>query len=144
MSVTFPRLAVLALASLAAPAILATDFSGYSGDELYHRFCASCHGTTLAGDGPVSHSLAVQVPDLTRIAARHQGTFPDAWVYRVIDGREKLVSHGTHDMPVWGLELWREQGADITAGVKTRDAIDKLVAYLRAHQAERRPEDAGR
>jgi mono/diheme cytochrome c family protein len=138
------RLAALILACLPVAAASATDYSGYTGEELYHRFCASCHGPALGGDGPVSHSLAVQVPDLTRIAARHQGTFPEAWVYRVIDGREKLVSHGTHDMPVWGLELWREQGADINAGVKTRDAIDKLVAFLRDHQAERRPEDAAR
>ena len=66
----------------------------------------------------------VPVPDLTRIAARHGGKFPDNWVYRVIDGRESLLSHGPRDMPVWGVELWREQGADVTAGQKTRDAID--------------------
>ena len=128
---------LLALAALAVPAAGAADYSGYSGAELYHRFCESCHGKSGAGDGPVSHSFAVAVPDLTRIASRHGGKFPDNWAYRVIDGRETLISHGPRDMPVWGVELWREQGADVTAGEKTRDAIARLVDYLRTLQVAR-------
>jgi mono/diheme cytochrome c family protein len=130
----------LALASLtvAAPAG-AADFSTYSGAELYHRFCASCHGAALGGDGPVSKTFTIQVPDLTRIAARHGGQFPENWVFGVIDGREGMMAHGPRDMPVWGMELWREQGADITAGAKTRDAISRLVEFLREHQAAPHP-----
>lgn len=127
----------LALAALAAPAAGAADFSLYSGAELYHRFCESCHGSAAQGDGPVSRSLAVAVPDLTRIALRHGGQYPDNWVYRVIDGRESMLSHGPRDMPVWGVELWREQGADVRAGEKTRDATARLVEYLRGLQRER-------
>jgi mono/diheme cytochrome c family protein len=132
-----PAAALLALASLAAAPAGAADYSAYTGAELYHRFCASCHGRAAGGDGPVSRSLAAAVPDLTRIAARHGGRYPDNWVYRIIDGRESLVSHGPRDMPVWGVELWREQGADVTAGEKTRDAIARLVDYLRDLQATR-------
>ena len=130
-------LAVVAAAAASVPAAGAADYSVYSGADLYHRFCESCHGKTAAGDGPVSHSLAVAVPDLARIAARHGGKFPENWVYRVIDGREALLSHGPRDMPVWGVELWREQGADVTAGEKTRDATTRLVEYLRGLQAPR-------
>ena len=125
------------LAALAAPAAGAADYSAHTGAELYHRFCASCHGKTAEGDGPVARSFAAQVPDLTRIALRHGGKFPDNWVYRVIDGREALVSHGPRDMPVWGVELWREQGADVTAGEKTREAIVRLVEYLKSLQLAR-------
>jgi mono/diheme cytochrome c family protein len=132
----FPAAALLALASVAVPA-LAADYSGYSGAELYQRFCASCHGRGGGGDGPVSRSFAAAVPDLTRIAERHGGRFPDNWTYRVIDGREALLSHGPRDMPVWGVELWREQGADVTAGERTRDAIGRLVDYLRSLQVAR-------
>jgi mono/diheme cytochrome c family protein len=131
------------LAALAITPAAASDFSGYSGAELYQRFCASCHGSTLAGDGPVARSLAVEVPDLTRIAARHSGTYPDNWVYRVIDGRETVIAHGPRDMPVWGVELWREHGADVVAGRKTRDLIERLVEYLKGQQAAPRLGDPG-
>ncbi|HXQ30648.1 MAG TPA: cytochrome c [Steroidobacteraceae bacterium] len=131
------------LAMLAATPALASDFSDYSGVELYQRFCASCHGRTLAGDGPVARSLTVAVPDLARIAARHGGAYPDNWVYRVIDGRETVMAHGPRDMPVWGVELWREHGADVVAGQKTRDLIERLVAFLKGQQAIRELGDPG-
>jgi len=129
-------LAAALAAALAGP-VNGADFSDYSGAELYHRFCASCHGAGGEGDGPVSRSFTVAVPDLTRISQRHGGQYPENWVYRVIDGREALVSHGPRDMPVWGVELWREQGADVTAGAKTRDAIARLVEYLHTLQRPR-------
>ena len=134
---------LMALAVLAAPAV-AADYSGYSGADLYRRFCASCHGNAGQGDGPVSRSLAAAMPDLRRLAERHGGHFPDNWTYRVIDGRASMLSHGPRDMPVWGVELWREQGADITAGEKTRDAIARLVEYLRSVQVARTLEEHGR
>ena len=54
----------------AATAFDAVTLEDYSGEELYLRFCASCHGSEALGDGPVSRSLNVAVPDLTRIASR--------------------------------------------------------------------------
>jgi len=129
--------AVAGAGALATTSALAVDYSIYSGAELYHRFCESCHGKSGTGDGPVSRSLAASIPDLTRIAARHGGKYPDNWVYRVIDGRDAQLSHGPRDMPVWGVELWREQGADVTAGEKTRDATARLVEYLGGLQAPR-------
>ncbi|HUO78948.1 MAG TPA: cytochrome c [Steroidobacteraceae bacterium] len=138
-----PAAALWALCAAVPPPAAGADYSGYTGAELYHRFCESCHGRAGAGDGPVSRSLAVALPDLRRIAERHGGRFPDNWVYRVIDGREALLSHGPRDMPVWGVELWREQGADVTAGGKTRDAIAALVDYLRGLQAARGPAAPG-
>jgi mono/diheme cytochrome c family protein len=122
----------------------AADYSAYAGSELYTRLCAACHGKGATGDGPVSRSLAVAVPDLTRIAERHGGHYPDNWVYRVIDGREHLASHGPRDMPIWGVELWREHGADVTAGAKTADLIGRLVEYLKGLQVERSPADLSR
>jgi mono/diheme cytochrome c family protein len=136
---------VVGLALLGPRAATAADFSNWSGAELYARFCASCHGADARGEGPVSRELKRGAVDLTRIAARHGGTYPDNWVYRVIDGREYLVAHGPREMPVWGVELWREQGADVDAGRRTEGAIARLVAYLRTLQATRTPEDpAGR
>jgi len=131
------RGAVAAVLTLAVAAAGAADYATLTGAELYHRFCESCHGKAGAGDGPVSRGLAVAPPDLTRIAERHGGRYPDNWVYRIVDGREALMSHGPRDMPVWGVQLWREQGADVTAGEKTRDATARLVDYLRSLQRPR-------
>lgn len=137
------RLLVFACLCGWTTAVAAADFTNMSGAELYSRFCASCHGKTALGDGPVAGWLRAAPPDLTRIAQRHGGQFPSDWVYRVIDGRAYLVAHGERDMPVWGQEFWREQGAEVSAGLKTQAAIDRLVDWLRSIQHVRTPEDVG-
>lgn len=128
-------LAVIAtLAPVAASAFDAVTLADYSGEELYVRFCASCHGSAALGDGPVSRSLNVAVPDLTRIASRYGG-FPTALIHDVIDGRGiDKRAHGTREMPVWGYEFWVAEGADVNAQKASRDAINKLVEHLRSLQ----------
>src|SRR5512139_1134767 len=126
-------IATLALAGVAM-AFDAVTLGDYSGEELYLRFCASCHGSQALGDGPVSRSLNVAVPDLTRIASRHGG-FPTALIRDVIDGRGiDKRAHGTREMPVWGYEFWIEEGADVDAQKASREAINKLVEHLRSIQ----------
>ena len=114
----------------------------YSGAELFERFCASCHGASARGDGPVAPSLSTAVPDLTGITLRY-GEFPAALVRDVIDGRGVEVrAHGTREMPVWGYEFWVEEGGDVVAQTAVRDAINKLVDYLRSIQREGGPRGA--
>jgi mono/diheme cytochrome c family protein len=126
-------MAGLALAG-AGMAFEAVTLEDYSGEEIYWRFCASCHGSEGMGDGPVSRSLNVAVPDLTRIAARY-GEFPAGLVRDVIDGRGiDTRAHGTREMPVWGYEFWVEEGGDVNAQRAVRDAINKLVEHLRSIQ----------
>jgi len=53
----------------------------------------------------------------------------------VIDGRGiDKRAHGTREMPVWGYEFWVEEGADVNAQHVSRDAINRLVEYLRSIQ----------
>src|SRR5690348_155857 len=104
-------IAALALAGVTL-AFDAVRLEDYSGEELFLRFCASCHGSQAHGDGPVSRSLNVAVPDLTRITSRY-GQFPAGLIRDVIDGRGiDTRAHGTREMPVWGYEFWIEEGAD--------------------------------
>lgn len=118
----------------AAAAFDAVTLEDYSGEEIYERFCASCHGAQARGDGPVSRSLNVAVPDLTTIAARY-GEFPAGLVRDVIDGRGiDTRAHGTREMPVWGYEFWVEEGGDVSAQRAARSAINKLVEHLRSLQ----------
>jgi hypothetical protein len=135
------RWAVLAaMASLTfanvATAFDAVTLEDYSGEEIFWRFCASCHGAEARGDGPVSRSLNVVVPDLTTIARRY-GEFPAAAIRDVIDGRGiDRRAHGTREMPVWGYEFWIEEGGDVNAQRAVREAINKLVEYLRDVQRD--------
>jgi mono/diheme cytochrome c family protein len=121
----------------------AFTLADYSGAELFQRFCASCHGESARGDGPVARSLNTMVPDLTAITARY-GEFPAMLVRETIDGRGVAVrAHGTRAMPVWGYEFWVEEGGDIVAQTAVRDAINKLVEYLGSIQRDdRRVPDA--
>jgi mono/diheme cytochrome c family protein len=119
-----------------AGAFEAVTLEDYSGAELFERFCASCHGSGARGNGPVASSLNTAVPDLTLITSRY-GEFPGTLVRDVIDGRGIDVrAHGTRAMPVWGYEFWVEEGGDVVAQTAVRDAINKLVDYLRSVQRD--------
>ena len=125
--------ASVALAGAAA-AFDAVTLEDYSGEEIFDRFCASCHGAQARGDGPVSRSLNVAVPDLTTIGVRY-GEFPSMLIRDVIDGRGiDSRAHGTRTMPVWGYEFWVEEGGDVNAQRAVRGAINKLVEHLRSVQ----------
>ena len=131
---------VLALAASSLVAVQALSFDAvtladYSGEELFQRFCASCHGESGRGDGPVARGLAVAVPDLTAISRRYDG-FPAARIRETIDGRGLIDAHGTRTMPVWGYEFWVESGADIVAEREMRELIDKLLEHVRSLQAD--------
>lgn len=100
------------------------------GRVLYLENCAACHGFYGGGDGPVAPVLVVGVPDLRRLSVRSEGTYPDQWVRRVIDGREQIPSHGDRYMPVWGSEFWLREGGDEQAEQEVRRRIQDLVDYL--------------
>ncbi|MEZ5561580.1 MAG: cytochrome c [Gammaproteobacteria bacterium] len=130
--------AAVALLSGAVSTVHATEFDpllGYTGPQLYQRFCASCHGRQAYGDGPVAPTLKVMVPDLTRIARRQQGgEFPEQRIREIVDGRAVLPAHGLRDMPVWGYELEAQAPPDQPGRAAAQSLIDKLVAYLRSIQ----------
>jgi mono/diheme cytochrome c family protein len=79
---------------------------GQSGSEFgkydYLRSCASCHGVTGRGNGPVAKGLTKSPADLTKLSEANKGVFLFARVYEVIDGRIEVMIHGPRDMPVWG------------------------------------------
>jgi mono/diheme cytochrome c family protein len=122
------------LGTWVAPEVAAQAFEEYSGEETFYRFCASCHGETGAGDGPVAAGLPIAVPDLTQLR-RHQGEdFPAATLRKIIDGREIVIYHGTRYMPVWGYEFWIEEGADEAAQSRVEIIIDNLITYIESIQ----------
>jgi len=106
----------------------------YSGVETFMRFCASCHGESGTGDGPVASAIPITVPDLTRLQQRDGDRFPAELLRKIIDGREPVIVHGTRYMPVWGYEFWVEEGADDAARARVDSIVSNLVDYIRSIQ----------
>lgn len=107
----------------------------------FQTYCASCHGVTGEGDGPVAPELKVSPPDLTRIADRNGGTFPGEEVYKKVFGLDMPAAHGTREMPVWGFWFSTEEIAEsLNTGDETPplDRVDKrirgIAAYLESIQ----------
>lgn len=125
-----------ALALLLVASCPAEELSGYTGAQLYQRFCASCHGTRGLGDGPVASSIKSMVPDLTQITRRHGGIFPSDQLRRIIDGRAVQPPHGTREMPVWGYEFRRAGASDVPGPQSADQLVDRLVDYLRSLQSK--------
>lgn len=123
-----------ALPILMLGATARADFLSMSGAELYGRFCSSCHGASGRGDGPVSKAFSSEVPDLTLIARRQGGKFPADRIERIIDGRFTLLSHGTRDMPVWGIELARTELGSPDAERAAQLMIQRLLQHVQSLQ----------
>lgn len=121
LAATIPLLAIKAQAA---------DYVAMSGQQLYARFCASCHGVLGRGDGPVSNSILVEVPDLTLIARRAGGKYPRERIVQIIDGRHIVGAHGTRVMPVWGEDLSRVEIGNPDAERASRTVIERLADYV--------------
>ena len=128
-----PLIVLLLATSIALPAVRAQDLSAYSGAQLFHRFCASCHGAGGEGNGPVAPFFKLLPPDLTQISRRSGGSFPAERIRRIVDGRENPPPHGAREMPVWGLEfaMTSEQPQ---AQAAADASISRLVDYLKSIQ----------
>ena len=137
------QISTLSAGGLLAVALLYAhpgEYHTYSGAELYARFCASCHGVEGAGDGPVESALATHMPDLREMADRGGTRFSRDWLYRIVDGRVRIVAHGTREMPVWGTAFSVEYGSDPAAEEKVETIIGELVDHLVSIQ---RPAEQG-
>ena len=106
-----------------------------AGAQEYVQACASCHGVTGHGDGPLAESMTVAVPDLTQIANGNDGVFPLLQVIQIIDGRTGVRAHGG-PMPVWG-ERFTVQAGDMgpyATEVEARGRILALATHLESIQ----------
>jgi mono/diheme cytochrome c family protein len=93
------------------------------GSRLFRTHCATCHGVSGRGDGPLAAELRRVPPDLTQFTRRNGGVFPTERVNRIIEGTD-VASHGTPEMPVWG-DAFR-----IGAAAQRKARLDAIVRYL--------------
>ena len=102
------------------------DPAAARGQQLFRTHCATCHGTTGHGDGPLAQYLRVRPADLTGFAFRNKGVFPAEAVHRAIDGRQMVRLHGDPAMPIWGDVF----SPDAVANQRIQD----LVVYIASIQ----------
>ena len=74
----------------------------------YESNCAACHGIEGNGDGTFGAMLKKAPSDLTILSKMNGGAFPFEHVYRIIDGRQEVIGHGSREMPVWGYDYQME------------------------------------
>ena len=108
----------------------ADSHSGYDGAELYAMNCANCHGVYGEGDGEVTPALSVVLLDLRYLAERNGGTYPEAFVVSIIDGRETRAAHGPAGMPVWGAEFARGEGTSAAAEERVAGKVQAIADFL--------------
>ena len=102
-------------------------------------YCASCHGRTGEGNGPMAPFLTTAPADLTLLAKRNRGVFPYDSLEEVIDGRRAIASHGIREMPMWGMRFRKEaetgQG-QLPGEVQVNQRIKGLIDYIASIQSE--------
>jgi mono/diheme cytochrome c family protein len=118
--------------SLLATAAYAEGKQVEQGRKLYVEYCASCHGMSGTGDGPVSRALTTPPANLQKLSERLGNPLPKDQVARYIDGRAEVRAHGPRDMPVWGARFFSETHGD---ELEVKRRIDALVAYLQSIQS---------
>jgi mono/diheme cytochrome c family protein len=126
---------VVAIISFATSA-LAEGNDALQGQKYFARYCASCHGTTGVGDGPVAKSLVKPPANLRLLADKYGLPLPAAKLADLIDGRDAVRAHGTRGMPVWGEKLYA-MGEGELGEVSIGAVIRKIVAYLDTIQDHR-------
>jgi len=139
-----PKLGRAAAAALIAAALLAPapafaqvpelvqNKQTTTGGEIFRTYCATCHGTSARGDGPLASSMTRKPANLAEIAKRNGGQYPSELVYKTIDGRQPVRGHGGPDMPVWGDAFSKSREAGDADRVKS--VIQSLVDYLESIQ----------
>jgi mono/diheme cytochrome c family protein len=136
---TIPLVALVCSAAVVAQAAQATIkhepapyTSPTKGSEMYAVYCAPCHGVAGKGDGPAAYSLKTPSPDLTKLAAKNNGKFPEAAVYNAIRGDVNAMptAHGSKDMPVWGRIFQSISRDETDANLR----LVNLVTYLKTLQ----------
>jgi mono/diheme cytochrome c family protein len=133
-----PLLLAIALLATSSPSRAEQKLApmAQAGREEFTTYCTPCHGHSGIGDGVAAPALKQPPADLTRIAARRNGRFPDDEIAAVIDGRSAVMAHGTRDMPIWG-ERFADDATDPDEQEPlTQGRVAVLIAYLKTIQVD--------
>jgi mono/diheme cytochrome c family protein len=103
-----------------------------SGARIFKEYCAVCHGKDGKGHGPAASALKQEPADLTTLAKRHDGKFPDLFVEDVLRNGVQTPAHGNAEMPVWG-PLFRSMDPD---ALFMHVRISSVMSYMKSLQVK--------
>ena len=129
----FGAVLILGLTGCLAPRA-GDPIPSYDGARLYRENCATCHGKTGVGDGPMVPHLNTSPSNLRTLSALNKGKFPRMAVLRQVDGRDSRPVHGSTEMPVWGWEFSHADNDMRDPAKQTQARIDALVNHLETIQ----------
>jgi mono/diheme cytochrome c family protein len=117
-----------------APGVPRLVIQSVDGRDLYNFYCATCHGRTGRGDGPVAPALRTRPSDLSILAKRNGGIYPATEVGALLSGprRSTLPAHGSDEMPVWGPIFRALDSNDTQAAIR----VANLVMYVESIQVK--------
>jgi len=119
-----------ALAPLLALVACSPTTSPQAGSRVFEQNCVQCHGTDATGGDTV--------PDLTGLALRAGGTYPQALVLDKLDGYARgQTAYDGVQMPQFGFLLTGPLTRVSLSGGMSRELPEKIVAldaYLRGLQ----------
>jgi mono/diheme cytochrome c family protein len=139
-----PCIVVLLIASAAVTAVLSAQSptsikkvplsptSAVSGSQMFATYCAVCHGPDGKGRGPAASALKTAPTDLTQLAAKNQGKYPEILVANTLSAKYAVGAHGSQEMPIWG-ELFKSLDSGTNNMVQLR--IVNLTSYVQSLQA---------
>ena len=113
-----------------------------SGESDFRQYCAQCHGPKGIGNGPVAGALKKKPANLTLLAQKNGGVFPEKEVREFIDGSKTAEGHGTREMPIWGYAFMYRQGSHAGTGgsplsePQVEHKINRLVEYVKTLQVK--------
>ncbi len=121
------------------------------GQQLFQKYCVSCHGADGKGGGAAAAKLDPKPTDLTLLAKRNGGKFPFYETMLSIEGRSttgqdedtslpgNASAHGSNAMPVWGEVFSRQElskGSSLDLQLQTTGKIMMLTEYIQSIQAK--------
>ncbi len=90
------------------------DGDPMEGKKIYRQLCASCHGTSGKGDGPVGQALNPKPSDFTK----HMGNHGEDYFFKIIKQGGSAVGKSSA-MPAWGGQLEDDDIWDVISYLKT-------------------------
>jgi len=101
------------------------------GKDLYREYCAVCHGVDGKGHGPAAAAFKNAPTDLTQLAIRNHGKYPNVEVEHTVADGGGYLAHGNKDMPVWG-SIFSDAGRRDGIGAMRVYALAKYIEQMQA------------